>query len=394
MDPVEEEPAAQPSAPAGRRLAAAGLGVVALFAALVAVARPTDVATPPSTSPPESEVRLPVAIPDATEPRPASPGLASSPDWEALDAGLLQPGITPWEPVWTGDEIVFQRVRGELIAYRPATDTWRELAPPPIPIEGGGTSALWADDELIMWTDGAAAAWDPHTDDWRVLFRRLLEPSPTRRIVWTGDEVVDIDAALAVDPVDGSARGIASAPSLGGAGHGGLGGRSHRGHPAWWGVRPGDRCLVGCSTERTHPAGCRRGVDRVGAVRRRLSHGGPRLRHRSTTPGPRTRTCRCGSPSAPRRSTCSVGEPRGGALLRDCAVGPDRVPLAADRPARPLRRRRGVHRRRAVCGHRLRHVPVGRRGARVRPSPARRRRQPARPARRVVGRSGRYRCHR
>ena len=119
----------------------------------------------------------------------------------------------------------------------------------------------------------------------------LLEPSPSRRIVWTGDEIVDIDAALAVDPADGQHPTDRIGALARRAGRGRLGGRSHRGRPERRGLRPGHRHLGGCASERAHPAGCGRGVDRVRGVRRRLPHAGPRLRPARPTPGPRTRRC-------------------------------------------------------------------------------------------------------
>jgi hypothetical protein len=217
IDPVDEEAGVERrQRPRRLPLFAAGFAAVALFAVLMTLIRPAD-DPPPSPAPgtTATATEIPIAIPEATEPRPASPGLASSPDWVAVGTGRFQPGVTPWVPVWTGAEIVLQRTSRELVAFDPATEAWRELTPAPIPI-GADSTAVWADDELVVWTDEGAAAWDPVTDDWRVLGRWLLEPSPSRRIVWTGAEVVDFDAAIAVDPIDGSSRPITSPPrSLG-----------------------------------------------------------------------------------------------------------------------------------------------------------------------------------
>ncbi len=218
IDPVDEEAGVgRKQRPSRLPLFAAGFAAVVLFALLMTLVRPGD-DLPPSPAPgtTAAATEIPIAIPEATEPRPASPGLASSPDWVAVGTGRFQLGVTSWVPVWTGTEIVFQRTSRELVAFDPATETWRELAPAPIRIRGDDVTGLWAGEELVVWTDEGAAAWDPVSDDWRVLGRWLLEPLPSRRAVWTGDDIVDFDAAVAVDPIDGSSRPITQAPrSLG-----------------------------------------------------------------------------------------------------------------------------------------------------------------------------------
>ncbi len=142
---------------------AVGFGAVALFGVMIALIRPAD-DLPTSPAPGHHHPRpseIPIPIPEATEPRPASPGLASSPDWVAVDTGRFQPGVTSWRPVWTGAEIVFQRASRELVAFEPATETWRELAPAPMQIDVEDVTALWAGDRLVVWTGNGAAAWDP-----------------------------------------------------------------------------------------------------------------------------------------------------------------------------------------------------------------------------------------
>jgi hypothetical protein len=207
IDPVDEDAGVDRHQRRRLPLIAAGFSAVALFAMLMMLIRPADQLPPsPGDSTTAAAAEIPIAIPEATEPRPASPGMASSPDWVAVDPGRFQPGVTPWVPVWTGTEIVFQRTSRELVAFRPRTETWRELAPPPIHIAGDDVSALWAGDELVVWTDEGAAAWDPAANRWRRLVDWPLDPSSIRTTVWTGEEIVDIGVGVAVDPATGVSR--------------------------------------------------------------------------------------------------------------------------------------------------------------------------------------------
>ena len=305
IDPVDDGAGVErKQRPRRLPLFAAGFTAVVLFAVLMTLIRPAaDLPPPPAPGTTATATEIPIAIPEATEPRPASPGLASSPDWVPVGTGRFQPGVTSWVPVWTGAEIVFQRVSGELVAYRPATRTWRQLARPPIEVEGA--SAVRAGGDLILWSDGGVAAWDPETDDWRVLLTRLFEPSTSRRIVWTGAEVVDLDASLAVDPATGATRPIASAP------------RPH--HERAVAVWAGDRIVMVPSGATYDPAtdtwadvppsglspltadGVWTGSELFAADYLMQARGTTR----STTRGRRIPSSRCGSPGALRPSTCS-----------------------------------------------------------------------------------------
>jgi hypothetical protein len=159
---------------------------------------------------------LPIAIPDEFEPRPVPSDLALSPDWEALDPG---PPAPQWPNVaqWTGDEIVLWG--GEPggstsgAAYAPDTGTWRQMAEAPIASVGDAVSSVWTGRELIIWAGGRAHAWQPSTNAWRTIEDWPLQPSHVTRAVWTGSEIIDVDARLAVDPESGSVRPIAAPPA-------------------------------------------------------------------------------------------------------------------------------------------------------------------------------------
>ena len=395
IDPVDDDAGVdRKQRPRRLPLFAAGFAAVALFGVMMTLIRPAD-DPPPSPAPGTTTAAtdIPIAIPEATEPRPASPGLASSPDWVAVGTGRFQPGVTSWVPVWTGAEIVFQRTSRELVAFDPATETWRELAPAPIHIAGDDVTALWAGDELVVWTDEGAGAWDPVTDEWRVFGRWLLEPSSSRRIVWTGAEIIDLDSAIAVDPATGATRPITPVAA------------SH--HERAVAVWAADRVVVVPSAVTYDPAtdtwadAPPSGLtplaadavwtgDHVFAADNLTQARGfdPLTGTWSSYPDVPLRFTEC-APSTHmlrgRASSTTVRAWRCGTRPR--AVG-CRSPCPACSPVT-----RWSNPRRGVRGDRLRRLPPRRPGARVRPAPVRRRRQPPRRARWLVGGAGRLGRH-
>lgn len=163
---------------------------------------------------------LPVAIPEQSELRPVPPELAWSPDWEPLGE---HPSPARWPAVvaWTGEEIVVWG--GEPVgggdhmntgaAYNPVTDSWREMAPAPVPSFGQSQASwVWTGEELVVWTRNAHA-WNPETNTWRTVEDWPLQAVDYRRAVWTGEEIIDVDRELAVDPKTGASRPIAEPPS-------------------------------------------------------------------------------------------------------------------------------------------------------------------------------------
>jgi hypothetical protein len=93
-----------------------------------------------------------------------------------------------------------------LAAYDPSTDAWRTAAPAPVTLGGGSVSGVWTDDELVLWSDAAAAAWAPGTDTWRIIPIEPSELSPYGHVVWTGTEIIDVWSGRAADPESGTTR--------------------------------------------------------------------------------------------------------------------------------------------------------------------------------------------
>ena len=114
-------------------------------------------------------------------------------------------------------------------AYDPATNSWRSIAPAPVPARTGSTG-VWTGSRLIVWGGygsdgpmgagnqgplGKGASYDPATNTWAALPASPLKARGGQQMVWTGREVLvwggqvapseaDPDP-LAVYPRDGAA---------------------------------------------------------------------------------------------------------------------------------------------------------------------------------------------
>jgi len=191
-----------------RRSAFAGLTASVLFFALaVASAGPlvAGARTPTTTPPPSgSWRRLP--------PAPIAPG------WDAVS-------------VWTGTEMVaFGRAHPNppwsvdvAAAYRPATGTWRKLAPFPGDRGNyeGGYTALWTGKEVLVFGPADFQAYRPLTNRWRRPARALPAEFGLGLVVWTGREAIAwgggccgdaSSTGWAYNPATGRVRKLARSP--------------------------------------------------------------------------------------------------------------------------------------------------------------------------------------
>jgi len=164
-------------------------------------------------------VELPFEINDKMQLRPIPDDLRVSDDWVVLDPGPLSPTGSA-AMIWTGGQIVIWggealgagSTRSSGAAYRPDTDTWTSLIPAPLVTS---SEAVWTGDELITWSGGfMAAAWQPESNTWRTIEDWPLQGSYYPRAVWTGQEILDVNEGLLVDPITGASRPIAEPPSL------------------------------------------------------------------------------------------------------------------------------------------------------------------------------------
>ncbi len=145
-----------------------------------------------------------------------------------LDGAAYDPATDAWRPiaappvpilsfqrpVWTGREMVLltpvidltpdggAEFRGAqvVLAFDPAADRWRELATPPSATLAGG---IVVGEKVLFWQDddsrgGGDWLLDPTTDSWTELAEPPLPPSFARSYAWTGERLV-----LAGLPIDG-----------------------------------------------------------------------------------------------------------------------------------------------------------------------------------------------
>ncbi len=163
------------------------------------------------TPPPDEPEPTTTSFPTTTESFSASVTVDHL-GWDVVD---LPDGVSAANGVmvWSGEEILFWGGETDAstgmpegdpgMAYDPATQTWRSLAPSPKGVTYGAT-AVWTGSEMIVCCGARTAdetvAYDPATDSWRI-----LADTPTRgeyaESVWTG-EVMLVVASTGVASYD------------------------------------------------------------------------------------------------------------------------------------------------------------------------------------------------
>jgi hypothetical protein len=157
---------------------------------------------------------LPVAAwarDDAPQPASGPRIPTGSPTWEAIPrapiAGRISAGV-----VWTGEEMIVWGgvTRSRAIeavsdgaAFDPVDGTWREIAPSPHGVlGGGGRAAAWTGRRAVFWAgnspDGPArgAVYNPASDHWQILPRGPLGSREGYVSVWTGTELLIVGGTL------------------------------------------------------------------------------------------------------------------------------------------------------------------------------------------------------
>lgn len=152
-------------------------------------------ATSTTSASPIASARPVPSTTSTTTVTPAQPG-----SWRTI---ATAPGAANEAAVWTGAELVVWSgssrdgtMRGG-VAYRPATDTWREFDHGPLAPRAGHT-AVWTGHEIVYWggmegrgpTFGDGAAFDPAKGRWRQIASSSLSARAGHEVVWTGREMV------------------------------------------------------------------------------------------------------------------------------------------------------------------------------------------------------------
>lgn len=153
--------------------------------------------------------------------------------WRTLPQAPVEPRVRA-AVVWTGGEVIVWGGRVEDpaavpgsgpagAAYSPGTDSWRPLAPAPVPddvpVAGAalnGTVIVWGGGEssLPRRVDPFAASYDPAADRWTVLPAPPLDAPARAHAAWTGTALL-LWGRPVVDAPAGPPAGVAFDPARG-----------------------------------------------------------------------------------------------------------------------------------------------------------------------------------
>jgi hypothetical protein len=153
----------------------------------------------------------------------------STNEWRMLPESPVGPRVAA-AAVWTGREMIIwgdASRSGESIegaAYDPSNDSWRSL--PPAPYALNQAQAIWTGNEMVVYgslLDGnnhserpgaSGLAYDPAADSWREIAPYPLSPQASM-VVWAGREMVAWDYELragAYDPASDTWRPLPDLP--------------------------------------------------------------------------------------------------------------------------------------------------------------------------------------
>ncbi len=218
--------------------------------------------------------------PDRVDPVHVGSTTTSTAPSATTEPGADDPNAVPgsWEPVadvpftpvsgsnaitaWTGTELLVWQwpnstagPESRFVAYDPAADAWRDLAPPPVKLVSGG---VWTGAELVVGpgvaldtseddvaADAYLAAYDPVADTWRVVGDGPIDRNLGSPVAWTGTDLIfsgssySRTAPWAYDPATGTGRELPPVPVTGQTGDRPYGGT--------WYVAAGDGRLAAVS---------------------------------------------------------------------------------------------------------------------------------------------------
>lgn len=117
--------------------------------------------------------------------------------------------------VWTGTEAIFCcGAYNEARAYRPGSDSWRELSPSPF--RHPPAKSVWTGDLMLVVTEfEGVAEYDPERDEWEVFEEPPSVVGLDFHLVWTGSELIvwtGNELGIALDPETRSWRTLPHPP--------------------------------------------------------------------------------------------------------------------------------------------------------------------------------------
>lgn len=126
-----------------------------------------------------------------------------------LDPGPLDQRLTA-DLIWTGEEMIVwggrQFIGGpntlvDGAAFNPATDEWRLIAR--FPIQGPqATRAVWGDGEMIVVSPEGTFGYDPVADTWREIGQALVPPEFEDRMLYLDGWIYVWDRAFSMHRMD------------------------------------------------------------------------------------------------------------------------------------------------------------------------------------------------
>lgn len=219
-----------------RGTAAVGLAGAAMMTAIaVGIGSPNDQSTNVATgvSQPSDEP----AVTGVSSP-PDSPASGLPEGWSEMSGSPLSPRVGA-AAVATDEEFVVWGGRttgplGDGAAYDFSTGDWTSLSDSPLTPQADAV-AVWTGAEAVFWggvgdggttIDGvAAAAWNPATNEWRVIPNELAlgASRPLTGAVWTGSKIILVGVTgpananltsdvFAIDPTTGELRPLEPTP--------------------------------------------------------------------------------------------------------------------------------------------------------------------------------------
>jgi hypothetical protein len=142
--------------------------------------------------------------------------------WRKLSPPPKTSGFMPLGSIWTGKEMLVWG-QGTHLAYKPSTDSWRQLpASRVLRVHDGFGAVVWTGKEMLGWGGGCCGdafsdgvAYNPRTNSWRALSRAPLAGSQHPLGVWTGKEYVVLAGrrAAAYNPARNAWRSLAAPPA-------------------------------------------------------------------------------------------------------------------------------------------------------------------------------------
>ncbi|HEX7277693.1 MAG TPA: hypothetical protein VF244_10000, partial [Acidimicrobiales bacterium] len=185
---------------------------------------PTPTSTPSPTTTPPTTIAAPV-LPgtwSALPPSGATPRYGGARSWTGKEL-LVWGGGTGFTDMLCNGEPCPPSGVVDGVAFDPATNVWRAMAPSPLNVVGAG--GAWTGSEMVVWGNGrtsgapaAAAAYDPAHNSWRTLPAGPVQGYGAE-LVAVGSEVYLITTggtsplAAALDPATGTWRVLPDPPA-------------------------------------------------------------------------------------------------------------------------------------------------------------------------------------